>query len=646
MNVDECLNQCKRNYDNNPKYNSECEKRFNIYKESGINNITENECFNIIIQINTDEEKEKLKKITDSHDKCYKNCMDIFNNKGFCKKFITQNKNNIITSEKCNEFIQNNIGSLPKISIEEQLRLKQIGNLKRQISEYYQQFKVSPPEKIIRLLSDSSISEELIKELQNELTIIQSKSYKPTISIPSFNKQPFENTINNLLQTLQQKLNEDPLFYQIISMKDKLFLEQHYIQYIDFLKNIIQHFDEYYKNKDLFTTLINSLETLLKENERQIKETERRRQEEIKRIEAERKAREEAERKAITHPPYKPFLQLPIKNFKWRGNLCWVYSYLQYIYRIECINNLILNRTHPYISDLSSSDDKSDDNINIKIDFIDPLFRKYNLTINLKDLFENINNIIQENKTKFTTSESKNIFMAHNTKIADGYKLTEIINHRDKCQGILQLIYDKIYNKILKDNINCYIIISLWFIFNFLNNNNSNINNIYSKINIKYQWFDHDEEKYNIEDFIHIFILIIAYSANKEIYTDGTAQNIHNIFKKIFKCLGLERDDGFYNKFKDQTCFILQGNGHYVNLIKDIDNEYYILDSQYDDKIYYNNYKEIDKPIENIIQNEDYLKQIAIPVSFKYNKITYTYNMYYGGNNYFNKYKLKYNLLN
>ena len=693
ISINQCINRCKQNYGNNQTYNSKCEERIKIYTvDSNITEIDESVCDELIFQIQSEKEQEQLKKekeIKDSHEKCYNNCMEFINNLDICNNFIEQNKNNIITLEKCNEFIQNNTESLPKQELLDFSQMKSTTDLQREIDH---------------IQTETYIPEPVIKPVMPTVMKLSFNKQKYETQI--------NDLLKVLQQKIINKFNEETLFFTIITIRENLYFEEDYKKYIENLTDINNNFDDYSADKELFTAIINSLVSLFESNKKQLqtlienekreaekreverreaerreaerreterreaerreterreaerreterreaerreaerreterREAERRVKEEAERREAERRAKEEAERR--THPPYKPFLQLPIRNFKWRGNLCWMYAYLQYIYRIQCIHDLILNTARPNIS----YEPSSDDNINIKIDFIDPLFRRYNSTINLKDLFENINKIIKANETTFTSSKRKNIFMAHNTKIADGYKLSTIIDHRDKCKWILQLIYNDIYNNIIKDNINQYIIISLWFIFNFLNSNIGNIVDVYSKVNEKYHWFENEEEKDNIEDFIHIFILIIAYSVNKHIYTDSEPQELNNKFKEIFICLQTENYLDFMKKFKDQTCFILYGSGHYINLIKDIDTVFYILDSQYNNKLYYNRCKDTDEPIEQIISKQttidNYIEQFPIMFIDEEN-ISHTYKVIHGGGNIltnsFNKYKLKYN---
>lgn len=179
---------------------------------------------------------------------------------------------------------------------------------------------------------------------------------------------------------------------------------------------------------------------------------------------------------------------------------------------------------------------------------------------------------------------------------------------------MLQQTYVEIYKKILINNdiINQYIIISLWFIFNFLNENNGNITEIFDKINHKYDLFS----KNNIEEFIHVFILIIAYSAFNQIYEYYQPDELHNKFITIFNCI---KNNKFYDdKLKDQTCYILYDGSHYINLIKNINNSYYIVNSMSDDILEYNRYKKTNDTIEDILKNK--ISMMNIPISFKNKK--------------------------
>ena len=668
FNIENYCNRLLQTYTDINLTKDECINILTSYKKNEIP-LNEDECNNIIFTYIQSKKAEQLKKETEirnSYEQCYNKCKEFIPDEIICNKIFVQYQNKIITPNECDKFIRTSASNLPKqpiLSFGNEFKLKQINKLKKDIVKLFKINRI--PEDIAELLADQSISDELIDKLKRVLSTIQRPTYIPEPVIPiiiqsSFNKQQYESQINKLLLVLQQKINSKfnkekaDFFYTLISTIN-LYFEEDYKNYIDSLTDINNHFDEY--SEEMLTIIIKSLVSSIEENKRRkqiLIENERRAREEAERRakeareeaerkareEAERRAREEAERKAREeaerreaerrakeareeaerrareeeHPPYKPFMLLPIRNFKWRGNLCWMYAYLQYIYRIQCIHDLILGNNVNDTLNISYIS-TTDDTIQIKIDFTKPSLRQYNGIIDLKNIL-------------VILKDYKNVFRRVN-------------NTDDK--NNLQTIFNNIYTNILTNNIiiNKYIIISLWIIFNFLQPRiRDEIINIYNKINI-YGLFNNKEFIDNIEDFIHIFILIIAYSVNHEIYSYNDPMDLNNLFiKRIFTCLNTEN---LYNiKYIDQTCFILFASSHYINLIQNSDNSYYIVDSRLNDIFKYNEHNEYDIPIEQIIKNN--IKEITFPVSFKKGDLTYTYNTLYGGNNSFNKYKSKYNI--
>ena len=337
----------------------------------------------------------------------------------------------------------------------------------------------------------------------------------------------------------------------------------------------------------------------------------------------------------LEQPP-KPFLQLPIRNFKWRGHLCWMYAYLQYIYRIKCIHDLIL----------------SDDNIifngdEIKFNFKLKDFNKFkiniskiNKTINITELFINIWSVIHDKKV---------------------FQIKEYLSFKLDIQN---LFINPNINSYINANRNEIIIISLWFIFKYLEGNTKFLNEIYRIINNK-KIFDSDTDLFSfintiksntsisnddtIQEFIHIFILILVSIINIDyIYEDHEFIDINNILQTIFTCLPNDIDVIDTN----QTCFILfrQEGHHYVNIIKDEKDNYNLVDSL-------SEYHHILTPEEKTnlkIQLENSTTPIlTLTNTHVIDGITlrdvYDFIIARGGNNNsiinsYNKFKLKYNL--
>lgn len=245
---------------------------------------------------------------------------------------------------------------------------------------------------------------------------------------------------------------------------------------------------------------------------------------------------------------YKPSLIRTINNFLWRGNLCWLYAYLQYIYRIKVFHDLIIDNV------------KINKN-NIQINFTNPELMKYNNPTEFN--FQNMIDYIKERTNK------NFIFKKNNTS-------------DDKI--LLEKIYTEILS-ILKGDIYYiqYVIFSLKIIFSYLDN--PDIDNPENELNSLYKYtldkklitpFNPDNN-YTKQEFIHIFILFIAYfTEGYIIYTSMDPITLHNQLKHIFNCL----DGTISNKSKDQTCFIIfiPKRSHYINIIT-TGNNYYLVDS-------------------------------------------------------------------
>ena len=312
-----------------------------------------------------------------------------------------------------------------------------------------------------------------------------------------------------------------------------------------------------------------------------------------------------------------------------------MYAYLQYIYRIKCIHDLIL----------------SDDNIRFNGDEI-----KFNFK--LKDFNKFKINISEINKTINITELFINIWsVIHDKKV---FQKKECSSFKSDIQN---LFINPNINSYINTNRNEIIIISLWFIFKYLEGNTKFLNDLYSMI-INKKIFDSDTDLFSfintiksntsisnddtIQEFIHIFILILVSIINIDyIYEDHEFIDINNILQTIFTCLPNDIDVIDTN----QTCFILfrQSGHHYVNIIKDENNIYNLVDS-------------LSESFHILTPEEKANLEIQLKNTIPNLKITNTYVIdgrtlrdvdnfiiARGGNNNFiinsyNKFKLKYNL--